>query len=108
MSKWTNVNIASSDSAGVGYSRTSHVFRGDPFVQMLAQPVIEGLLAAIFSPDGHGVAVGEFVRSIDPDEVRQSVRNVFAMSPLSLVNEGFIEHVATLTATALAPQPITV
>lgn len=107
MSNWVNINIASSDSAGMAYSRTSHVFRSDPFVQMLAKPVIEGLLAAIFSPDGHGVAVGEFVRSIDADEVRRGVRNVFSMSPLSLVNDGFIEHVATLVATALAPQPIT-
>lgn len=107
-SNWANLDTSDSYAAGKGYSRAGHVFRGDPFVQMLAKPVIDSLLAAIFSPDGHGIAEGEHLRSVEPDEVRQAVRNVFAMSPLALVNDAFIEHVATLTATAITPQPLTV
>lgn len=105
VSKWTNISPSQDDAAGRGYSRASILFSADPFVQMLSKNVIDSLLVALFSPGGLATNDGwHGLRVSNPGEVPEAVAAVFAVSPLMLVNDRFVAHVAGLVSKALFPQ----
>lgn len=100
---WTNVDPNTSDAAGIAYSRMWLLCREDPFVQMLNKQVIEALLAALFSPAG--LATDDNRLAVEnPEQIAPLVADVFATSPLMLVNDKFVAHVAAVAARAIFPQ----
>jgi hypothetical protein len=100
---WTNIDPSTSDAAGIAYNRMWLLCREDPFVQMLSKQVIEALLAALFSPAG--LATDDDHLAVESTEqIAPLVANVFATSPLMLVNDKFVAHVATVAAKAIFPQ----
>lgn len=102
--RWTNITSDSTDQIGVAFSRTSLLFRADPFVRMLSKDVIDALLTAIFSPAGLAHDDKDTLRVNDPADVYALVHKVFAQSPLAIVNDEFKSHVANLVTRAIFPQ----
>jgi hypothetical protein len=102
--RWQNLDPNSPYSAGSACTRLGHLFRRDPFVQMLTAKVTDALLVAMFDDNGIGLAEGDQLRVHAPADIAPLVARVFAVSPLALVNDQFVAYVAGLTSQAIFPK----
>lgn len=101
--QWFNLDLADAYIVDRCYARTQRLMRDDAMVQMLSEQSILVLLSALYF-DPSGLADKARLTIYGSDQVLDRVRHAITSSPLTLVSDTFIEHVAQLVTDAIFPE----
>lgn len=103
-SGWTNLDLSETYIVDRAYARTQRLMRHDDLVQMLSEKSVLTLLAALFFEGTGGIAKGNALTITEPEQILAGVRSAVEGSPLTILNEAFVEHVANLVSSAIFPE----
>lgn len=100
---WWNLDLSDAYVVDRAYARTQRLMREDTMVQMLSEQSILVLLSALYFDDS-GLANNSALTVYGADQIPARVRHAIKASPLTLVNDAFTEHVATVVIHAIFPE----
>lgn len=100
---WWNLDLSDAYVVDRAYARTQRLMRKDAMVQMLSEQSILVLLSALYF-DASGLANNSRLTVYGADQIPARVRHAIEASPLTIVNDAFAEHVATVVIHAIFPE----
>jgi hypothetical protein len=103
---WWNLDLSDKEVVDRAYARTQRLMREDETVQMLSEKSILVLLSALYFGETGLVANLNRINVYGADQVLPRVRHAIQSSPLTIVNDAFIEHVAAVVIHAIFPESI--
>lgn len=103
---WWNLDLSENYVADRAYARTERLMREDDMVQMLSEKSVLVVLHALYMGECGLTNNHNRVTVYGADQVAQRVRHAIKSSPLSIVNDAFIERVAEIVVHAIFPESL--